>query len=207
MLIPLDWLNQERELEITGIVHAGAHLGEEAKAYSEYTDAVLWIEGNPDLIPQLRLNVAPYHHDVVCALLGAESGLEVEFNVANNGQSSSVLELGTHLEKHPDVAFIESKKLLTRTIDDVVRSHWATGSNFLALDLQGYELEALKGADRTLQGARYVYTEVNVDELYVGCARLGDLDDFLAAYGFECVALNMAGDTGWGDGFWRKGST
>lgn len=204
MLIPMDWLDREYGLEITGIIHAGAHLGEEAEVYSQYTDSVLWIEGNPDLIPQLRLNVAPFHHDVTCALLGAEAGVEVEFHVANNGQSSSVLELGTHLEKHPDVAFIGSKKLLTRTIDDVVMSHWAIGSNFLALDLQGYELEALKGADATLRRCRYVYTEVNVDELYVGCARLADLDDFLGSYGFECLALNMAGDTGWGDGFWGK---
>lgn len=203
MLIPLEWLNEEFGLEITGIVHAGAHLGEEAETYSKFTDAVLWIEGNPDLIPALRRAVAPYHHDVICALVGAEAG-EVTFNVSNNGQSSSVLELGTHREKHPEVHYVETKTLPMRTIDDIVVRNWALGSNFLALDLQGYELEALQGAERFLQGARYVYSEVNVDELYVGCARLADLNDFLEERGFTCVALNMAGDTGWGDGFWMK---
>jgi FkbM family methyltransferase len=205
MLIPLEWLDREVGLDITGIVHCGAHLGEEAEAYSKYTDTVLWIEGNPELIPQLRQNVAAYHHSVVCSLVGAEPG-EVEFNVSNNGQSSSVLELGTHLDKHPDVHYIGARTLPMRTIDDIVIRNWALGSNFLALDLQGYELEALKGAERFLQGVRYVYTEINVDELYVGCARLPDLHDFLEERGFTCRALNMAGDTGWGDGFWMRES-
>lgn len=203
MLIPMDWLNQEFALDISGIVHCGAHLGEEAAIYNEYTNTVLWVEGNPDLIPALRRAVAPYHHSVVCALVGAEEG-EVEFHVSNNGQSSSVLELGTHQDKHPNVHYVGSKTLPMRTLDDIVTRNWALQSNFLALDLQGYELEALRGAERFLQGVRYVYSEINVDELYLGCARLNDLNDFLEERGFTLEALKMAGDTGWGDGFFMR---
>jgi FkbM family methyltransferase len=204
MLIPMKTLMDEFDLQITGIIHGGAHLGEEAATYHEFgVKKVLWIEGNPDLIPELRRNVASYHHDVAQALLGAESG-ETEFHVANNGQSSSVLELGTHLTVHPDVKFVETKVLPVRTLDSVVGSHWAFGYNFLNLDLQGYELEALRGGEQTLSRVNYVLSEVNVDELYVGCARLGDLDDFLTERGFELVALKMAGSTGWGDGLWRR---
>lgn len=31
----------------------------------------------------------------------------VMFNIANNGQSSSILEFGTHSSEHPDVKFID----------------------------------------------------------------------------------------------------
>lgn len=200
----MDRLVEDFDLQITGIIHGGAHLGEEAAAYTAAgVDKVLWIEGNPDLIPQLRRNVAPYHHDVAQALLGAEPG-EAVFHVANNGQSSSVLDLGTHAEKHPEVVFVGEKKLPVKTLDSVVGHHWAFGYNFLSLDLQGYELEALKGAEQTLRGTQYIYSEINVDELYVGCARLADLDDFLGERGFELTAMQMAGDTGWGDGLWKR---
>lgn len=204
MLIPMHEVMEMSSVPVTGIIHAGAHLGEEANWYhNAKISKVLWIEGNPDLIPQLTRNVQRFGGRVVCSLVGSEPG-EKLFHVSNNGQSSSVLELGTHLEKHPEVHYVSERVLKVRTIDDIAADVGAVGWNFMNLDLQGYELEALKGATKVLEQTDYIYTEVNVDELYVGCARLGELDDFLTE--FERVSTSMAGDTGWGDAFYiRKG--
>lgn len=199
MMIPLHDVMAMVQKPVRGVIHAGAHLGEEAAWYQQAKiPQVLWIEGNPALIPQLKKNLHKFgtSHKIVNALVGAEPGKAV-LHVANNGQSSSILPLGTHLEKHPEVHYTGDVIVPMRTIDDIAREHGAIGHNFINLDLQGYELEALKGATEVLQHVDVVYTEVNVDELYVGCARLGELDDFLV--GFKRISTSMAGNTGWGD--------
>jgi hypothetical protein len=57
--------------------------------------------------------------------------------------------------------------------------------DFLKLDLQGYELEAMKGADRLLRECvRAVYSEAQLVELYEGAAQFSDLDLFLRARSF-----------------------
>jgi len=71
------------------------------------------------------------------------------------------------------------------------------------LDIQGAELMALRGAEKILAGVRAVYTEVNTKELYVGCAQLGEIDEFLGARGFVRVALKVL-THGWGDGLYVR---
>lgn len=220
MLIPLDELIRNHALKITGVIHVGAHLGEEADAYElAGIKNVIWIEGNPDLIAPLAAKVVPLGHQVVNALVGAESSVEKVFHITNNGQSSSVLEFGTHTIVSPDVHFTHDIKVMMHTIDDIMdgvtmREDDATPAgafNFMNLDLQGYELEALKGAKYTLPNVDYIYTEVNHDELYVGCARIGELDDWLGRRGFKRVATAWAGASpkrrygvGWGDALYVR---
>lgn len=220
MLIDLAELVRKRNLTITGVLHVGAHLGEEAEKYEECgIREVWWIEANPDLIAALYAHVEPFGHRVVRALVSDTAGEEVTFHVANNGQSSSILEFGTHSKVSPDVHYIADQVHTSTTIDalaDDVRSRGYGDLfdqlNFLNMDLQGAELLALRGAEETLGQIAACYLEVNVDELYQGCARLEQLDEFLGARGFERTDLRLAGDqrrdqpnwAGWGDGLWVR---
>ncbi|MEA2682511.1 MAG: hypothetical protein QOK05_839 [Chloroflexota bacterium] len=209
MLIPLSELAPRHGIKIDRVVHAGAHFAEEAAAYAGASVAdVLWVEGNPDLIERIREAVAPYGHKVAQALLGAESGRSVTFHVSNfDSMSSSVLDLGTHAEKHPQVVYVGDRAQTLSTLDDVAAQFGFLDADFLNLDLQGYELECLKGAGRLLESIRTIYTEINVDELYRGCALLPELDGWLNARGFEAVDVLLAGSSrragdefvGWGD--------
>ena len=72
------------------------------------------------------------------------------------------------------------------------------------VDLQGAELRALEGAARTLEGVRYVYTEVNREPLYEGCALVGDLDRFLGERDFQRVVTKWTG-AHWGDALYVRG--
>jgi hypothetical protein len=69
------------------------------------------------------------------------------------------------------------------------------------MDLQGAELLALRGATETLRSVRFVYTEVNVDELYAGCAQLDEIDEQLVGFVRMETALTPHG---WGDAFYVR---
>ena len=71
------------------------------------------------------------------------------------------------------------------------------------MDVQGYELEVLKGAIKTLNQIDYVYCEVNRDEVYENNAYVEEIDEFLAEYGMERMETDWAGDI-WGDALYIK---
>lgn len=70
------------------------------------------------------------------------------------------------------------------------------------MDVQGYELEVLKGGSQTLKTIDYVYTEVNRAEVYKKCAMIEDLTTYLQNFGLIKVAEAWHGD--WGDAFYIK---
>ena len=75
--------------------------------------------------------------------------------------------------------------------------------NFMNIDVQGYELEVMKGASKFLPHIQFIYCEVNRAEVYEGCPRIEELDEYLGTYGFERVETTWDGGT-WGDAFYIK---
>jgi hypothetical protein len=75
--------------------------------------------------------------------------------------------------------------------------------NFLNIDIQGFELEALRGARKTLKNVKWIMSEVNRAEVYENCAHVEEMDEFLGKYGFNRVETNWAGQT-WGDALYVK---
>lgn len=205
MLMPLNDLVDRYDMQITGVLHIGAHEAEEAKAYRRlHIKNVWWIEANPELIPNLQAILRRFPgNNLLQAVVTDKDGEEVTFHVTNNMQSSSVLEFGTHPLVSPDVFFTHDLTLQTATVDTLAREH-GISANFMNLDIQGAELLALKGAEEFLEQVDYIYTEINVDELYVDCVRLKDLSKWLALRGFSLKEKAMAGQAGWGDALYIR---
>lgn len=200
----IDWrdLMPRYGLAPTGIVHAGAHEGQERDAYLACgVRDVLWIEANEELLPRLRAHVEPFGQCVVHACLSDVAGVEVTFHItdsddhSNRGQSSSFLDLDYHSVASPDVYVVRDVTMVTTTIDAVMGDHWADAPAGLVLstDLQGVDLLALKGAVATLEKCEAVYLECNIEELYLGCGLLPEVEVFLNEHGFEVVELELAG--------------
>ena len=205
MLIALRTLQRKYRLAVEGVLHVGAHHGEEADDYDRAGYApVYWVEADEDSIPGLMKTVHDrVHHHVVHAVVADEPRV-VAFNRASNGQSSSILEFGTHSREHPDVVFIGRQRLLATTIDELAQRGLIGRANFMNLDIQGAELLALRGGTQYLSGVDYIYSEVNERELYRGCCLLTEFDDWLGVRGFTRVALKMTVH-GWGDAFYVRG--
>lgn len=206
MLIPFSFLPRSR---INGIIHVGAHECEELETYVEdRVRKVLWIEANPDKYTQVQEKISAVPGmDSACFAAGNVDGETKRLSIANNGQSSSLLRLGTHSYHHPSVQFIAEKEVTVRRIDEYLEEKNIAGKNFnmICLDIQGYELEALKGAKILLANIDYVYTEVNTEEVYKDCAKLTEMDGFLSHYGFSRTWLSMT-KNGWGDAFYSRGN-
>jgi len=88
-----------------------------------------------------------------------------------------------------------------KRLDDIVFDR--TKFNFINMDVQGYELNVLKGSEKTLNSIRYIMTEVNKVELYENCVLFDELKLFLSHYGFIDVDIKWYDDL-WGDAFFIK---
>ncbi len=121
------------------------------------------------------------------------------FVSSNNALSSSILKPKVHLTQYTDIKFDEVEKVEMKTLD----GYGYTDYNFINMDVQGYELEVLKGGKETLNHVDYVYCEVNRDEVYEGNAYIEEIDEFLSSYNMERVETNWEGGT-WGDALYIR---
>jgi FkbM family methyltransferase len=201
MLIPTIFDDFPTSRPTKGVLHIGAHECEEAPLYHSIgmkNEDILWIEANADIIN-------PEQKNILHAVISNKDDENVSFIITNNIQSSSILELHTHLLEHPHVVEIGRRNVTTITLDTLFRKNHIPFDkyDFMNLDIQGAELKALQGATEVLPHIRAIYTEVNVKELYKGCAFLEDLDLFLVQYGFKRVATQIL-HHGWGDALYIK---
>ncbi|NJN24997.1 MAG: FkbM family methyltransferase [Cyclobacteriaceae bacterium] len=75
--------------------------------------------------------------------------------------------------------------------------------DFVNLDIQGAELNALKGMGQILNNVNYIYLEVNLISIYKKCPKLHSIDLFLARKGFCRVELKLT-NAFWGDAFYIR---
>jgi FkbM family methyltransferase len=118
---------------------------------------------------------------LISCLLGAENKGEVEFNLADT--ASSVLPEQAHPAKR-------KATFPMRTIDDVVE-HDLQGRvpEFLKMDVQGYELEVLKGATRSLPSVQVVLAEVNLLDIYEGVPLVGEFISWMRERGWAAYDI------------------
>lgn len=207
MLLPFDLLVQKYDMHgstgIDGVLHVGAHLGEEAELYQRQgIENVWWVEANPFVHDKLEAILRPYRQTLIKACVTDKDGDTRQFNVTNyDGMSSSVLEFGTHPTFAPDIHFEHRIEVTTSTIDTLVEQY-DIKANFLNMDIQGAELLALRGATSYLKQVDYLISEVNCQEVYRGCARIEQLDALLK--GFRRVETHWVDNQGWGDALWIR---
>jgi FkbM family methyltransferase len=73
------------------------------------------------------------------------------------------------------------------TLDEIAKRFPEVRSAFLKLDVQGFELSVLNGADDFLGRCRYVLAEVAFSSAYAGGAHADEVMAALRGHGFECI--------------------
>ena len=190
-----------------GVIHVGAHKGEEIGIYDELgIEDVIWVEANPKIFEVLKENIVKFKKQKAFNFLVSDvDDKEYVFYVTNNGESSSILELDKHKIHHPHIHVTETMNLTSKKLDSIltIADVNIKQFDFLNLDVQGAELLVLKGFSEGLKDIKYIYTEINTGEVYKNCAKVDELDEFLAQYNFERKETHLT-EYEWGDALYIK---
>jgi FkbM family methyltransferase len=201
MLINFDDLIQKYNMKINGVIHIGAHYGEEVDYYLKNNiENIVLFEPLPENFNMITSKVGDNPNILAYDVALGSVSCEMEMYVSSNErQSSSLLAPKMHLTHHPNVSFPYKTNVNVETLD----SYKFSGYNFINMDVQGYELEVLKGSKETLKNIDYVYCEVNRAEVYENNAMVEEIDDFLSTYNMQRVETSWIGQI-WGDAFYIK---
>ena len=135
MLIKLDYLINKYNINLTGILHIGAHDCEEINDYETYLNRnnILWIEAMHD---KVSLNKDKFENILIEQAIISDEEIDVEFKRSNNGQSSSILDLGLHTYHYPSITFIDSFVEKSKLLKNII-PNYSIKFNFVNLDIQG----------------------------------------------------------------------
>lgn len=194
-----------------GIIHVGANNGCEFDSYKRVNpEIVLYIEPIPSIYEELKNRISnTVNHFALQYLCSDIDNEDVVFNVAsNNGLSSSFLPLGRHEEIYPDIQYVDSFRVQTRTVDSLLRELFPhipeNKFQLLVIDTQGCDLKVLGGCHRLLRnGLKYVSVEISEEPLYEGGCTHEQITDFLKLYGFRMKNMFIH-SAGWGEAFYVK---
>ena len=172
------------------IVEAGAHVGSDTRAMARHWPAAVIhaFEPVPELFELLRVNVQGLTgvrcHRLALGEVTGEAPMWLSSGASDG--SSSMRPPKTHLTSHPDVLFET-----VATVQSVALDEWSNEHDVLPdllwLDLQGAELDALRGGEAVLEYVRLIHAEVALIEEYEGGALYPVLRSWLAQRGFDVL--------------------
>jgi FkbM family methyltransferase len=184
------------EKGMKGVISIGSHWGEEYKKWKcEGAENFIFFEPVSfnykhmmELLPDEN-NIRAFN-----MAIGNKKGkitINVENDENNKGQSCSILEPKLHLEQFPHIVFDSTEEVGIDRLDNI--KYGRALYDYLHIDVQGYELEVLKGATQSMQYINVIDIEVNRAELYLGCAMIVDIDTFLRVMGFYRISVDWYG--------------
>ena len=204
MILNLSELYVKYNMKIDGIIHIGAHFGEEQNAYKSLgISKISYFEPVGKTFKKLKERVGNDANLFNFALGNENKKIEMYVEEADAYGCSSVLKPS---DNYKNVKFNYGEIVQMKRLDDV---EFDFGDyNFMNIDVQGYELEVLKGSVETLRHVDYIMCEINRFTLekpleYINCVQISELSEFLSLFGFQLVESNWAGIS-WGDGLFIK---
>jgi FkbM family methyltransferase len=121
---------------------------------------------------------------LVESALGETAG-QATLHMSQSADSSSLLPIGRRqTELFQNTAEVGTITVAVNRLDDLADYWQGRRHQLLKLDVQGFELNVLRGATATLQSCAYVYAECSEVALYDGQALRAEVEAFLKAHGF-----------------------
>lgn len=178
---------------LDNIIDVGANSGQFSKvATNFYPNAKInAFEPLPNLYPKIeKLFSANKNITTHNLALGNEVGV-IKFNKNNYGHISSILEISADNIHYPKQENdLEQIDVQIKTLDSMsLLDKENSGITLLKLDVQGYELEVLKGGEETLKNINYVVIEANLEQLYTNQPSLNLMNEYLDSKGFEIKGM------------------
>jgi FkbM family methyltransferase len=201
MILNLTELKNKYSMDITGVIHIGAHFGEEHNTYKSLgINNIVYFEPVKKTFNVLSEKVK----DAILfnyALGNENKMIEMHIEAEDAYGCSSILKPSSNYD---NVSFSENELVEMKRLDDFKFN----GYNFLNIDVQGYEYEVLKGSLETLKTVDYIICEINRETPsksldYIGAVTIEKIIKLLTPFGFKLVEEDWAGIS-WGDGLFIK---
>lgn len=189
-----------------GVIHVGGHLGQELSIYKYLSlKYINFFEPQPELYLKLQ-KYCSGSKNVKCYPfgLGAKETylpMHVETDESpNQSASASFLPPKEHLIDYKYVSFKSdpSTCFQIKTLDSFGLTH----CDLLVIDVQGYEMEVLKGASTTLESVNYVICEFWQNEAYESVPSKEEIISYLEDKDFTLKLIKY--DRSFGDMFFAK---
>lgn len=182
-----------RALQVDIVIDVGANSGQfgsEIRA-AGYAGKILSVEPIAEAYGRLtaRASRDASWTTIHCAL--GESDGESTLHIAGNSASSSFLDmLPVHEEAAPGTAYIGRERVTVRRLESLLSEYVSTGSRpYLKVDVQGYELEVLRGAGPWLEALVAIQLELSLARLYAGAPMADEVDAFVSGLGYRLAGI------------------
>jgi len=181
---------EEHGLAPRTIIDGGANVGQFARAAAEtFPEArVVAFEALPDIAHRLRTNLADLGRvEVRAVALGSVDGT-IAFHRNDYSPASSALAMRADArDAFPQVLERDVLEVPVVRLDSALREDPLEPPVLLKLDLQGLELEALRGSQRTLACVQHVLLETTFQAMYEDEPYFDEVYSFMRAAGFRFV--------------------
>ena len=171
--------------------------------------SVIWIEANPVIFKELRKNLREFRfQNCYQGLLHSKNNLILDFFLSTNDQASSSIYDFSKKFKEKKIFFQDKKrkiemydkiKLKTITLDNLISLQKLNLENFnhWVVDVQGAELEVLRGGVNLLCSVDYVCVETGFNQPRRNVPRDAAFQilNLLDSSGFDLVSVNDGSTT------------
>ncbi len=149
--------------------------------------SLVGFEADPEECARLQSGAVTGQERYEPIALAASSG-EATLYLTADPQSASLYPPNQEaVRRHPELwrhAPRGTATVATTTLDTWAERTRSGPIDVLKVDVQGAELDVLRGGERSLAAVRALELEVEFQALYVGQALFGDVDEYLRARGF-----------------------
>jgi FkbM family methyltransferase len=174
------------------VLYVGANRGQMMQKFLQRFPRIpiIMYEADPKLATFL---VEKYSSELVTVrnkAVGVKNGTaDFYVSVGTDGQSSSLLHMGNrHLRWSPESLQSEIVKVETVALDS--EEFHGCKAIFLKIDIQGFELEAFRGAETLLRRVVAIDVEVSSESMYDGDCTWFEVSEFLVSRDFQLFDID-----------------
>ena len=113
-----------------------------------------------------------------------ERSLTKTLNITKRKDSSSFFEINNNI-KNTDHLVDEKREIKIKSLDEIMKNKYLIKPILAKIDVQGYELEVLKGSKNLLKQIKYIIIEVSENEIYKGQALANKIIKYLDDMNFK----------------------
>lgn len=175
------------------------------KLCNYYNCKVYAFECNPDCLIECNKNLSNVSHDIKQNVVLIDKAVSLDdkditfypfdLNKYDNMGSSSLLKIDFSKRDINDPDYNRpnpQKEIIVNgtRIDTFIDKNNISNIDMLCIDLQGYELNAIKSLGDKIRNVKYIITECSIENTYTNGATFNELNEYLQSFNFKYCCSN-----------------